>query len=195
MSDDEDELPDRPSVMEYNGGLITGPPARLDPQDEQLARFDRGAEYHRLTAGGKQFRGHPTFQCPAPRYMSTFRGFYHCPGCGKKVRLDGDPGMLEAAREDADWALATIGWALGECWYILWESVKAIARGVRMVCLAGVDRRRQAADDGCECERCLQAEDAEVAEADATMVLTVKDGPDDPASIRAQARDVLYGRP
>jgi hypothetical protein len=167
---EEDDAADRPSIMEHNGGLITGPPPR-DPEDEQLATFDRGNEHHRLTSG-KQFRGHPTLQCPNPRYSSSFRGFYHCPGCGKKVRLDGDPGILAAAQEDADRFLWALGWAIGECWAILWESVKALARAGRRACRAL--QRDQAPELAEECEHCHQQERAEVAEQDATLRLEVE---------------------
>src|SRR6266853_391317 len=60
---------------------------------------------------------HPPLDCPNPRMMGSFRGFYRCPACGYKVRLAGEARMRdvrEAAYGAADVLMEAVFCALGQ---------------------------------------------------------------------------------
>lgn len=92
MSEDSDRAGNRPSPMEYDGGM------RLDgdPDPSNLAGW----------------KGHPALYCPAPRVSGSFTGWYRCPACAKRTRLYRDPPAGAWARDAADTILAAVGRAL-----------------------------------------------------------------------------------
>lgn len=70
---------------------------------------------------------HPPIQCPNPTRASTMRGFYYCPGCGTKVKLDEEDWKAEyLARQDERLS----AWAEGirQAAVIVWETVFWLVR-------------------------------------------------------------------
>ena len=74
---------------------------------------------------------HPPLACPDPRRVATFRGFYRCPACGEKVPLADQVTVAEVAYELADRGMETLIRGAALAFWIAWDSVVYIARGVR----------------------------------------------------------------
>jgi hypothetical protein len=102
--DEGDDVAARPSIMEYNGGLLTGPPG-LSPHrpDEDAPAGPERPEYWIR-------RGlHPPIVCPDPRIIYHWTEKARCPYCGLKARLAGE----ETTREWAYRVTDTFWWKIG----------------------------------------------------------------------------------
>jgi hypothetical protein len=89
----------------------------------------REARYGRL---GKH--GHPPLACPDPRYPSSLRGYYRCPGCGEKTPLAGQlraaAGFREAA-ERGERAAATIAAGAVQAFWLTFDIARDIIWAAR----------------------------------------------------------------
>ena len=128
MNDDDtdrDLTGHRASPLEATGGVRTGPPG-APPEDPHYGYVPSRVHEHKHAKVP-----HPPLRCPNPTRMSTMRGYYHCPGCGAKVKLAEEiswadwKAELSQAEEEA---LDHLAAALYQCWAIAWESAWYLLR-------------------------------------------------------------------
>lgn len=93
--------------MEYNGGLLSGPPGLSPhrPGEDPAADPERPEYWMR--------RGlHPPIVCPEPRIVYDWNQKPKCPYCGRKARLAGEETSREWAYRVTDTFWRKVGAAL-----------------------------------------------------------------------------------
>jgi hypothetical protein len=112
--------PDSKEPGSYQPSIHHGMPVSVAPEWGRDGRL-----------GHTEKRKHPPLACPNPRYMATFRGYYHCPGCGAKVPLAGQiTGAQLGAELGERWAEALAGGVGQAFWYTV-DLVIAIGRSLQ----------------------------------------------------------------